>query len=215
MGLKLQTSGRRMTRGSGTSQKDSAAFARTEPALSAYGDETRPLLIVREKNRRMLAEKYIFENPVESREQYPCPYPEMEKEYRISAISAHPDVLHSYAAPRSKCTKWNVKRLANELREGNGNERTAAAQELAMIASDSEIYFRETSIAALKALVMESLAHGTREAKEALESLGLHLERLPRTELIALTASRIRVWFSGKLSDALCSLGKRLEQSWY
>jgi hypothetical protein len=80
-----------------------------------------------------------------------------------------------------------------------------------MIVSDPEIYLKETSISALKALVIETLAHGTREAKEALGSLGFDVEKVPRIELIALIASRPKLWFSRKLREGLRLLTECLE----
>jgi hypothetical protein len=192
-------------------QRNDAAFARTEPAMSTVAEGMRPLLAVREKNRRRLAKEYIDENPVEDRDTLPCPDPEMEERCRIDSISSQPSALHAYAAPRSKGTKWRVDELAGRLREGDGNARRVAAEKLAMIVSDPEIYLKETSMAALKALVLERLVHNTSEAKEALESLGLDLEKLPRIELRALIAPRYRLWISRKLRESLRSIEERLE----
>jgi len=199
---------------SGSRQRDDASvFSKKEPARSTTDERPIPMLAVREKNRRILAEAFIRENPVD-RGTLPCPYPDMEKENRIRSIMDQPGTLQDYASPRSKCSYWKVKELAKILKKGDGNERKAAAEKLAMMVSDPDIYFIEVSLAALKLLVKKSNPRGPKEAKAALESLGIDLEKLTGSELKAIKKFPTGAWFHIKrqFSSRLVEITSDLEE---
>jgi len=194
-----------------TKAKDDTAFAKTEPAISTLNGEPRTLFGVRRKSRRLLAERYEKLNP-QSLPPGLVRYPKMQRECYIESISLQPDILRSFHEKHEKSAMKVAKRLTRMLRDGRYGECRAYAEELALIASDPEIYGKGASIRALRALVVESLERSSREANAALESLGLGIEKMPRLEIVALTSSPLRLRFNEKLRDAMRSLETRLEE---
>jgi len=191
--------------------KDDTAFANTEPSISTLKGEPRTLFDVRRKSRRLLAERYEKLNP-QSLPPGLNRYPKMQRECYIESISLQPDVLKSFHEKHEKGAMKVAKKLARMLRNGRYGECAMYAEELALIASDPEIYGKGASVRALRALVVESLEHSMTEAKGALASLGFDIEKMPRTEIVALTSSPIRLLLHEKLRDAMRSLERQLEE---
>jgi len=228
--LNRQNTGTRMTQRANARQNDDTAFARTEPAISTLKGEPQSLLGVRKKSRLLLAVRYEKLNP-QSLPPEMVRYPEMQSKCYIKSISMQPDVLKRFHEQHEKGADKVVKKLEWMLREGkpikqlakmlgqgsdgeynlSAEGRSLVAEELAMIASDPQVYGKGASIRALRELVVEALEHSMREAKGALESLGFDIEKMPRIELIALTSSPVRVLLNEKLGDAMRSLEKHLE----
>lgn len=192
-------------------QNGDSAFATTEPAISTLKGEPRTLFDVRRKSRRLLAERYEKLNP-QSLPPGLSRYPKMQRECYIESISLQPDILRRFHEQHEKNAMKVAKKLTRMLREGRYGECRAYAEELALIASDPEIYGKGASIRALRALVVEALEHSSQEANAALESLGLGIEKMPRLEIVALTCSPLRLRFNERLRDAMRSLERRLEE---
>jgi hypothetical protein len=171
-----------------------------------------PLLEMRKKNRRDLAESYHAHHPPAPRGGW-APYPEAEKECRIESISLQKDVLSGFVDEMQMGSEWRVRDLGKKLRNGKTpEERGSAAEKLVRTASDCEIYGKEISLMAFRELATASHRYCIKEARVALESIGARLYDLPRLERIALSYPKIVLWFSSKLRRALERLEQKLEK---
>jgi hypothetical protein len=195
----------------GTKPKDDAAFARTEPAISTLMPEPRTLAEVRKLSRLLLAERYERLTP-QSLPPEIVRYPEMQRRCYIEGISMQPEILKEFHRQHEKKVGKVVKTLKGMLRHGGRDERGMAAVELSLIASDPEIYGKDSSVRALRTLVVEALERSSQEAKTALLSMGLGIEEIPRTEIVALTSSPLRLLLNKDLKAAMRSLERRLEE---
>jgi len=136
----------------------------------------------RRKNRLFLAEGYVSEkNRLRLRGFARYPYNETIE--RTEDISGKPDKLKYFLERKIEETQEDMRawrhRLRDTLGEGEGQKRADAAEKLAFIASDPEIYGNDDSAKALGELV-RGASRGIAEAKEALRSLGLDADEILR-----------------------------------
>ena len=181
-------------------------------------EEPDPLAQTRKGNRLMLAKEYNGWHPLPLRRGW-APRPKAEIRRRIESISQQPDELKAYLGNKLDDNQidltYRASRLARTLRNRpNTQERARAAQKLAFLASDPDIYGNATSVAALSGLV-KAASHGIREAKDALLSLGLDPDSIIRETgtlvfSVGATARRAMRLFSRGIDVALRKLENRM-----
>jgi hypothetical protein len=180
-------------------------------------EQSDPLTETRISNRLMLAKEYENAQPLSRRGW--ARYPQAEVDDRVENISQQPEALRDFLRQKTEenqvGTDYWVSLLGKSLIRKDASKRADAAQNLAFLASDQEIYGNMTSVAALSGL-LRGASKGIEEAKDALSSLGLDADRILREtgalpfSLGALARRVIRL-FSRKIDIALRDIEIKLK----